>query len=438
VTSKDLLSNTRQRTIVAFDLDNTLLHLGADTYERTVSAFLGQHDIGLGKQEAFRAYESLRVRGDALSRLGLHSPLHYRGHPEVLAAFCLVHCTNRSLLRALHILPESQPLRRKTIERLAELHRRAHTGAHEDRLYAEQHLREFSKRGAEALELSAEVLRVAELPLVQEWAGSYARIEQAAEPAVDVRGTLAALASEDRRLVVISHGFAQVQAEKLTQRGIAELFPKGILVTETAAEIPGAGALAARIDDAFEALAGASPDAELRRLWYYHCLIDLWASKTPWFYARCLHALQSDLEDPQRALQVLDLAAPEQWRTRPLRFVMIGDRYDTDVKPLLDLLGPGAGFKIRLRQGKYAHQHPEGELIREERPDHTCTDWDALSDFLRHKLDTEHIPPVFSPPNVLPRGELDRSFLEWGAGSSLEAIRHVAAAAMRMSERDAP
>lgn len=434
MTSKDPSRITRERTVVAFDLDNTLLYLGAGTYERTVRTFLTQHDVGLGEQQSFIAYEVLRARGDALARLGLHNPLHYRGHPEVLAAFCLAHCTSHSLLKTLQIFPESQPRRRRTIERLSELHKRTNTGTEEDRLQAEQHLRKFSSKDIDAQELRAEVRRVAELPLLQEWADTYAQIEQATEPAIDVRGALEALTSEDRRLVVISHGFAQVQTEKLTQRGIAELFFKGILVTETAAEIPGAGALAARIDDAFEALAGASPDAELRRLWYYHCLIDLWASKTPWFYARCLHALQSDLENPERALRVLDLVGPERWRARPLRFVMIGDRYDTDVRPLLDLLGPAAGFKVRLRQGKYANQHPEDKVIRAERPDRTCTDWNALSGFLRHELGTEHVPPIASPPDIFPRGEVDKDLLAWGRASELEAIRHVAAAAVRMGE----
>ena len=105
---------------------------------------------------------------------------------------------------------------------------------------------------------------------------------------------------------------------------------------------------------------------------------------------------------------------------------MVGDRYDQDVEPLIDLLGPGVGLKIRLRCGKYGHLHPEDELPPDRRPDMTFTDWDSLATFLTEDLSRDRINPVTTPPDIVNRSDIRPDYIKRGLDSPYEAVRTVA------------
>ena len=113
---------------------------------------------------------------------------------------------------------------------------------------------------------------------------------------------------------------------------------------------------------------------------------------------------------------------------------MVGDRFDKDVEPLIELLGHGVGMKIRLQAGKYGHLHPEDRLLPDRRPDRTFTDWDSLAAFLADELTIDHIPSITAPPDIVDRAHVRRDYIDKGLDSPYEAIRLVAQAVADMIE----
>ena len=211
-----------------------------------------------------------------------------------------------------------------------------------------------------------------------------------------------------------------------------------VLISGAASDLPGIGRLDEAISLGISAMDGTPDDRalgsddELVLLWHYRCMIDDWDTKTPWFYARCLHALQRDRRRPEVLLRQPLYVPPDEWHAHPLRFVMVGDRYDKDVEPLVDLLGSGVGLKIRLRMGKYGHVHPDAEIPVDRRPDRTFTDWDSLADFLANELSVEDVKPIMSPPDILPRQDVTPETIERGLQSEFQAVRVVAQSAAEM------
>ena len=129
------------------------------------------------------------------------------------------------------------------------------------------------------------------------------------------------------------------------------------------------------------------------------------------------------------------LVSSKDWK--PLRFVMVGDRYDKDVEPLVDLLEPGVGLTIRLRMGKYGHLHPEESIAPARRPGRTFTDWDSLAHLLTEELTPEQVQPITTSPDLADRQQVTRGLIEFGLQCDLKAVRCVAAVLKDMLE-DSP
>ncbi len=485
-----------QDVVVAFDLDNTLTNPTGEAYNRSVREFLARSELRLDPDEGFKTFEEVRSHGIVLERLGLGNPIHERDHPDGMALLCLMGCKNPAVLRKLNVHAEDQPAYDIVLRRLRELHRGSRTGAHEQRLEAEITLRTAVRHRPEVRRLSDEIKRVALDPFVARLAKTYRDIALA-QPVPDHRPLIEGLISKGATPVVISEGRTAIQLEKLHRLGLLEMLEGQVLVTEDAAKPPGIDELDEAISGRMDAHGGGasvSDDDELALLWHFHCLIDSWNDKTPWFFSRCLHAIQharavgwalptrngadagrilpgyvfrspkcrteAPLLDKEGFGEVLAHCPPpsfppcqggmpnadspatsshnpiflpvQRWRDRPLRFVMVGDRYDKDVRPLMDLLGSNVGLKIRLQAGKYAHLHPADELPPDQLPDRTFTDWDSLSAFLTHDLRIDDIEPITAPPDIVPRDGIRSDFIERGLDCPIAAVRLVAEAVANM------
>jgi FMN phosphatase YigB (HAD superfamily) len=424
-----------QRVLIGFDVDNTLMDPTGEAYRRTVEDFLARSELGLDPVASFRTFEEVRSHGRVLERLGLGNPIHDRGHPHGMALLCLTHCDNPAILRELDIHTEDRPAYDIVIRKLRELHHASRHGPFEKRLEAEINLRAALENRAEVERLRSEIDRIARSPIVTGLAEGY-RAAERDRPAGDRTPIMAALISKGATPVVISEGRAKIQIEKLNRLGLSELFNQRVLITEAATSLPGIHRLEDAISNLMDvrvARESQAGDDELRFLWYYRCLIDAWATKTPWFYARCLHALQLDRENPEAALSKPVFVPADHWRANPLHFVMVGDRYDKDVKPLMDLLGPDVAMKLQLRMGKYENLHPESELPPDRRPDRTFTNWDSLAKFLTDELRLEDVKPITTPPDIVPRNEVHTDYVERGLDSPYEAVRLVATAVAEMT-----
>ena len=420
--------------VIALDIDNTLMDPDGAGYRETTAEFMAFVDIGLSPNERLRAYEGLRARGDALEQLGLGNPLHERNHPEALAVLCVTRCANSGLRRDLQINPDDQPRYREFVIELAKRHDKTGRGSAESRLAAEIAFRRFCTTDPRVVRFCNEVKRVAQYPRITVWAQHYEAIERQ-RPVTSASLPLDALATRDAIPIVITEGRGDVQARKLDALGLAGSFQDRVLITEAVAAVPGVKkldeAISRRIDARIRS-ANDVEDRELSCLWHYRCLIGSWETKTPWFFGRCLHAIQNQPRYPALELSRPVFVPADRWGERPLYFVMVGDRYDKDIAPLIDLLGPGAGMKIRLQMGKYGHLHPESDLPPDRRPDRTFADWNALTSFLTEELVVGQIKPITTPPDIVDRAAVRPDYVEQGLASEYEAVSLVATAVAEM------
>ncbi len=415
--------------VIAFDIDNTLTDPDGSGYRRTTAKFLASHDLGLNAEDAYDAIEAIRTRGDMLERIGLANPRHERGCADGLAVLCLMHCINPDLQAELDLNADDQSTHRDTFTELSELERATREGDFDDRLDAECRVREFAATDPRIARSRDQVLRISRHPTLRAWAGAYEAIEDE-EPVNDVRPLLETVMSRGATPMVITEGREDMQMQKIRRLRVADIFTGRVLITETAAKLPGTreleSAIGALIERRIDSACSPAQEAELQLLWDFHCVVDEWATKSASFYARCLHAVHQNPNDPQSALGTLAVVPVTQWAQRPLRFVMVGDRYDKDVLPLIELLGHDVGMTVRLRMGKYAALHPEDELPPHRRPSRTFTSWDALSTFLTDDLTVEDIHPITAPPPIVPPTELRWDYIDRGLESTMESVRLVA------------
>ena len=415
--------------VIAFDIDNTLTDPDGSGYRRTTAKFLALHDLGLSAEDACDAIEAIRTRGDVLERIGLANPRHERGCADGLAVLCLMHCINPNVQVELGINPADQSAHREAFTELSELHRATHRGSFDDRLDASCRVRKFCATSPRIVRFRGEALRISRHPTLRAWASAYEAIENE-EPVNDVRPLLEGLVSRGATPIVITEGREEVQMRKIRRPRVADIFTGRVLITETAVKLPGAreleSAIGALIDKKTHSGCSSVQNAELHLLWYFHCIVDEWATKSASFYARCLHAVHENPNGPQSALAKLAVVSATQWAQQPLRFVMVGDRYDKDVLPLIELLGCDVGMTVRLRAGKYAALHPEDELPPHRRPSRTFTSWDALSTFLTDELTVEDIRPITAPPPIVPPTVLRWDYIDRGLESTMESVRLVA------------
>jgi FMN phosphatase YigB (HAD superfamily) len=422
---------SRNLAVVAaagFDIDNTLKDADSREYDSTLLPFFSFYDVGVTPQKAIRTFEVVRSQGAALQRIGMRNPIHERGNADALSVFCIGNCVTPTVRSELGIDSKDQDEFNGLLLELAELDMSTRRGSFEKRLWAECRVRAFCEKDARVARFRGEALRIAHHPRIVNWSQRYRELE-ASQPVNDVLPLMRSLASRGMMPIIISEGRSAIQAEKLDRLGLTEFFEGRVLVTEAAGQVPGVQELDKEISRRLEehiSATSAPIDPELKLLWYSRCLVDGWATKSAPFFARCLHAIEADSERPQDAFQMPAYVQANTWRERPLRFAMVGDKYDKDVEPLVDLLGPGVGLKIRLRMGKYGALYPEQELRPERRPERTFTDWDSLAHFLSHELTPEMVPPITRPPDILDRSVIRADYVERGLDSPFEAVRHVA------------
>ena len=458
--------------VIAFDIDNTLVDPTGDAYTRTVRDFLTQSKLGLDPSQAGKTFEELRAHGRVLERMGLGNTIHERNHPDGMALLCLMACDHAALLDQLDIHREDRPAHDIVLRKLHELDGATRHGSPDARLQAEVTLRHALSDRPEIHRLRDEIRRVAETATARELSRLYRSIELN-QPMRDCRGLIEPLIGRGATPVVISEGRFTIQHEKLERAGIAGLLEGRVLVTDLAANVSGLDELDRTIEELINdevsrnvcdtcgpregggedssvgdaeaaspltkgGLRGATCDTEsgeaLATLWQFRCLIEEWSSKTPWFYARCLHAIQhARLQEADGIdLSSVSVVPAADWSANPLWFVMVGDRHDKDVQPLRDLLGASAGKTIRLHTGKYAHLAPPGDLSDDAHAEHTFTDWDAMAGFLTSDLRRDDVQPIATPPAIVPRDDTTRQLVEQGQGSSFESVRAVASAVTRL------
>ncbi len=414
-------------TFVAFDLDNTLIEFEADAYESIVRRFLAEGDLGLQVAESFGLYERVRAWGNAMERLGLANPVHRRGHPHLLALVGLLF-GNLPFGGESARLPESR--RRSLIETMSELADRERSSRHGDPadcLLAELELRATIARSQRLRDLAERTRHLAEAEELQAWAARYSAIERGL-PLRDFDELFDGLEARGARCVIITHGLVETQLAKVQRLGLLARLSERVLITEQAGAVEGRAALDEALDEKLDdcVRGRCAPDADLGEMWLFRWVLTQWSRKTPSFFARCLHAMHSRPDRPASGLAEAMVVERARWQAAPMRFAMIGDRYDLDIRPVRALLKPGEGRTLLLTQGKYGPQQSHPVAPAELAPDHLFPDWTSLADFLRSAGAPLGGAPISAPPNCLAELPIPPERLREGSRSRFQAIRLVA------------
>ena len=421
---------TASLNILAFDLDNTLLDPGSTLYAELHRTFVSGLTKEVSVEALLEEFERVRSCGDALERLGLANPIHDRGHPQSLAAFVLTVPWTVFDSESTSLSSTKRQAFRRTLDRLRMLHDATTQGAPEERLDAEFFLRDVLRSARDPRGLRDAITSLAEESSVCEHARRYAALE-ADQRHYDHLPLLRNLADRGVTTVVVSQGRVDVQTAKLRRLKLAEFFDRRLLVTESASRIVGRDELDHRIDEELARCShGPAPDGELLSLWRFRCILDRWGRKSPEYYARCLHAIANAPSDCQRTLADLRHFPFDAWKQDDVRFVMVGDRLDTDIDPVLANLGRAQCETIHLRSGKYADiAHPNTALDRA--PHRTFTRWSEVEHYLLNDLDWTRVNPIRTPPAMLRAADFDDELLRFGLRSTLPIVRSLSELAMR-------
>ena len=207
---------------------------------------------------------------------------------------------------------------------------------------------------------------------------------------------------------IVTEGDGNIQREKVEQLGLHDLVsPHHIVVTEEFVQSRedrlALGQAIHSKEMPYMRGPGAAPDLtnqhksdfEMKLLKYFRSLLEKFRHKEDgWFYARALHSVAT-LKPGSRVTRLsFTNVSPDAWaRCQPIKLAVVGDRWSTDLRPPISILGPSQVRTIRLLFGKYSR-----EKARNPRPDHTVRSLAEATDILLKASSWLKKDPVERPP----------------------------------------
>lgn len=123
----------------------------------------------------------------------------------------------------------------------------------------------------------------------------------------------------------------------------------------------------------------------------------------PSFYRFLLHSLWRQPRDPRLGFRSVFAGLPLP--DRELRLAVVGDRYDTDLYPLLSVFGQGV-ITVRLRRGRHLQTYLPDELehLGVPSPTLSCDGLEEAARFLTDQDSWSGIEPL-EPPALVPEAD---------------------------------
>lgn len=350
--------------IVFIDLDHTLLYnndIRLVAARHALKVLFPEHKI----EQALSTYWTIIEHTYAFEALGFPSFSHYWNPIEIYAILALLTADNEFIKNN----SEALTIDKKNIwADLFDLDR-AVRGENRARFFSDQDFYEAFLETSEnknRLKAFAQLARkILPDPLFLEAQRTYNRNLEL-KPLKDALGFLKRLKESEFLFYLVTEGLTRIQMEKVALLGLQDLFDGHILVTQAAAEpfefgeiFKAAKALAV---DRVQLFADEQRCLDYLTLSYFSSLIRRWTDKSnKQFYARVLHAVQINSFFPQQGLSHIEVLDRNEWLSRPpIKLAMIGDRYDKDLLPVLELCGKENSMTIRVQQGRYKDMpHPQ-------------------------------------------------------------------------------
>jgi len=394
-----MLRNSRR--IIFIDLDHTLLDnqdIRLTAARQAFKVLFPKHAI----EQVLLTYSTIIDHTYAFEALGFPSFSHYWNPIEIYAILTLLTKDNHFLKTHPEVVifdPQTIWTELFTVDRMVRSANRSgffsdedFYGAFFDTLENKERLKAFANL----------VRKILSDPIFSEAQREYNRNLEL-KPLKDALRFLRRLKESDFLFYLVSEGLTQVQLEKVSRLGLQEFFNGRILVTQAAATPVEAEEIfqAAKnlVSDREKLLANDRRCLDYLALSYFHGLIRRWADKcNKQFYGRVLHAVQLNSTSPQEVLSKVEVLDRPEWLARPpIKLAMIGDRYDKDLLPVLELCGKENSITIRIRQGKYKSvPHPQQNDTWRS-PTVTFEEFSQIEDFVFDPNNWDKIVPVSWP-----------------------------------------
>ncbi len=391
-----MLQNTHK--VVFIDLDHTLLYnndIRLAAARQALKVLFPEREA----EQALSAYWTIIDHTYAFEALGFSSFSHYWNPIEIYAILALLTDENEFVKTNSAASVIDKKALWTDLFNLDRMVRGANRASFlSDKDFYEAHLETLENK--ERLEAFARLVRkISSAPILGEARRIYdGNLEL--KPLQEALGFLKRLEKSNFLLYLVTEGLAQIQLEKVALLGLQEFFNGRILVTQAAAE-------PFEFEEIFKAAKDSVPEqkrwlGDERRgldyltLSYFSKLIRRWADKSnKQFYARVLHAVQIDPTSPQHSLSQVEVLDRNEWLARPpIKLAMIGDRYDKDLLPVLELCGKENSITIRVRQGRYKDvPHPQQKDTWRS-PTGSFEDFSQVEEFIFDPQNWETVGPI--------------------------------------------
>lgn len=411
------------RKIVCIDLDHTLFN-NEEIRNSALTAALSKFELGISLSEKLDAIEKIRDLYRILQSLGFPHLIHYWNEKELYIFLAIFFSGNEKHIAA---------LKKFGVERERLLSSLVSHQEYLDSLDESFYYDYLVEKYIEKINSDDQIKRFKELVAVFKANGEeFSSVQNEYErnfylkPHPFVVEFLDYLKQENIETVLISEGIEEIQIDKLKRMNLLSYFQHRILTTGRAATPEGVEELETYWKEIIRKELPELTDVDRAVIFFRRLINDMNFKENKNFYRRIFHVIKSNGPDFSAALKKMSFVNKTAWENSiPLKMVMIGDRYDKDVKPIIELLGRETVKTIRIITGKYKDQYPDSEIPLHKKPAKTCSSFKQIHNYFHRDNFWEEANNVpYIPPALI---EEDHKHLwEIGKKSRIGVIKRLA------------
>ncbi|MBN2536567.1 MAG: class I SAM-dependent methyltransferase [Spirochaetales bacterium] len=379
--------------VVFFDIDNTIID---NRSIRNKAAALAMECLELQKTagEFLPLYEKVVEYGHFFELAGLTNFIHIWNSHDLYAVMKILHTQNEANYKQLSFCKNDQAVYIKKIDEL----QTAFSGLRLDQPSFDREMyQRFKNKVTEDPDIQKFMVMVKKVKRQPDIKKAY-RVFQSSLRFVPVSGftdLLHKLTKHGFHVYFVSEGIEKIQGQKLKQLGLSRFYRQRLLTTGAAVNNKTGEHIRKMIDRYEKRLRDTnSSDSKkfayiqrIKTLSYAEKLFASYGDKSnPFFYARVIHAVKQDHKRPLNRFTQFAYIPVTRWHAGPpLRIAMIGDRYEKDIHPLLELSGKNVIISILLNRGKYKKAFPREFSFpgnKDIQPDFIAEDFKAVEDIL--------------------------------------------------------
>lgn len=411
------------RKIVCIDLDHTLFN-NEEIRNSALIAALSKFELGISLSEKLDFIEKIRDLYKILHSLGFPHLIHYWNEKELYIFLAIFFSRNEKHIAA---------LKKFGIERERLLSSLVSHQEHIDNIEESFYYDYLVEKYIDEIYNEGQIKRFKELVAAFKAEGEeFSSVQNEYErnfhlkPHPYVVEFLDYLKQENIETVLISEGIEDIQIEKLKRMKLLSYFRHRILTTGMAATPVGIEELETYWKEIVRKELPELTDVD-RAVIFFRSLIERMNFKdNKNFYRRIFHVIKSNDADFSAALKKMRFVNKKVWENSiPIKLVMIGDRYDKDVKPIIEILGRESIKTIRIITGKYKDQYPDSEIPLHKRPTKTCSSFKQIQNYFHQDnfWEEANSVPYISPALI---GGDHKDLWEIGRKSKIGVVKRLA------------